>query len=69
MSFDDRLIFDLRPRLGPILHRVVCVGGLYFIMGSLEAILRIYKVLKYFTIQFFNDSFAFSLRTIQRIRP
>ncbi|CAG2184290.1 unnamed protein product, partial [Oppiella nova] len=33
----------VKPRLGPILHRVVCVGGLYFILGSLEAVLRIYK--------------------------
>ncbi|CAG2121887.1 unnamed protein product, partial [Medioppia subpectinata] len=24
-------------------HRVVCVGSLYFILGSLEAVLRIYK--------------------------
>ncbi|CAG2172848.1 unnamed protein product [Oppiella nova] len=33
----------VKPRLGPILHRVVCVGDLYFILGSLEAVLRIYK--------------------------
>ncbi|CAG2105504.1 unnamed protein product [Medioppia subpectinata] len=33
----------VKPRLGPILHRVVCVGSLYFILGSLEAVLRIYK--------------------------
>ncbi|XP_054154009.1 transmembrane protein 87A-like [Oppia nitens] len=33
----------VKPRLGPILHRVVCVGGIYFILGSIEAILRIYK--------------------------
>jgi hypothetical protein len=33
----------VKPRLGPMLHRVVCVGGLYFILGALEAILRVYK--------------------------
>ncbi|KAI1295467.1 Transmembrane protein 87A [Halotydeus destructor] len=33
----------VKPRLGPMLHRVVCLGGLYFVLGSLEALLRIYK--------------------------
>ncbi|RWS28673.1 transmembrane protein 87A-like isoform X1 [Leptotrombidium deliense] len=33
----------VKPRLGPMLHRVVCVGGLYFILSAIEAILRVYK--------------------------
>lgn len=27
-----------------MLHRVVCVGGLYFFLGAIEAVLRIYRV-------------------------
>ncbi|RWS01637.1 transmembrane protein 87A-like isoform X1 [Dinothrombium tinctorium] len=33
----------VKPRLGPMLHRVVCVGGLYFTLSAVEAILRVYK--------------------------
>lgn len=32
-----------RPRLGPMLHRVVCLGMVYFIAGSAEATLRVYR--------------------------
>lgn len=31
----------VKPRLGPLLHRVVCTGGLYFILASMEACLRV----------------------------
>ena len=33
----------VKPRLGPTLHRVVGIGGLYFIVASTEAWLRIVK--------------------------
>ncbi|XP_053213819.1 transmembrane protein 87A-like isoform X2 [Panonychus citri] len=33
----------VKPRLGPMLHRVVCVGGLFFTMSALEAMLRVYR--------------------------
>ncbi|XP_013778767.1 transmembrane protein 87A-like isoform X2 [Limulus polyphemus] len=33
----------VKPRLGPMLHRVVGVGALYFILGTVEAWLRIFK--------------------------
>ena len=33
----------VKPRLGPMLHRVVCVGGLFFTMSALEALLRVYR--------------------------
>ncbi|XP_074598604.1 transmembrane protein 87A [Brevipalpus obovatus] len=33
----------VKPRLGPMLHRVVCVGGLFFSLSALEAVLRVYK--------------------------
>jgi len=31
----------VKPRLGPILHRVVGIGGLYFILASVESSLRV----------------------------
>jgi len=31
----------VKPRLGPILHRVVRVGGLYFVLASIESTLRV----------------------------
>ena len=31
----------VKPRLGPLLHRVVCTGGLYFLLASVEACLRV----------------------------
>lgn len=33
-----------RPRLGPMLHRVVGVGALYFLLACVESYLRITKV-------------------------
>lgn len=33
----------VKPRLGPMLHRVVGVGGLYFILGTIEGCLRVLK--------------------------
>ena len=33
----------VKPRLGPTLHRVVGIGGLYFVIASTEAWLRIVK--------------------------
>ena len=33
----------VKPRLGPMLNRVVCVGALFFVMSGLEAVLRVYK--------------------------
>lgn len=33
----------VKPRLGQLLHRVVCVGFLYFTMSVLEVAMRIYK--------------------------
>ena len=33
----------VKPRLGPTLHRVVGIGGLYFALASTEAYLRIMK--------------------------
>jgi len=33
----------VKPRLGPTLHRVVGIGGLYFVIASSEAWLRIVK--------------------------
>ena len=34
----------VKPRLGQMLHRVICVGVLYFVMSVVEVTLRIYKV-------------------------
>lgn len=31
----------VKPRLGPILHRVVGIGGLYFVLASIESVLRV----------------------------
>jgi len=31
----------VKPRLGPILHRVVGIGGLYFLLASIESTLRV----------------------------
>jgi len=31
----------VKPRLGPILHRVVGIGGLYFVLASVESVLRV----------------------------
>ena len=31
----------VKPRLGPTLHRVVGVGGLYFLLASVESVLRV----------------------------
>jgi len=31
----------VKPRLGPILHRVVGIGGLYFLLASIESVLRV----------------------------
>jgi len=31
----------VKPRLGPLLHKVVCTGGLYFVLASVEACLRV----------------------------
>ena len=33
----------VKPRLGPTLHRVVGIGGLYFALASTEAYLRVMK--------------------------
>ena len=33
----------VKPRLGPTLHRVVGVGGLYFVLSVTEAYLRVTK--------------------------
>ncbi|TRY80974.1 hypothetical protein TCAL_02964 [Tigriopus californicus] len=33
----------VKPRLGPTLHRVVGIGGLYFVLASIESYLRIMK--------------------------
>lgn len=33
----------VKPRLGPLLQRVIFIGVLYFIFGSLEATIRIYR--------------------------
>ena len=33
----------VKPRLGPTLHRVVGIGGLYFVLAGTEAYLRIMK--------------------------
>ena len=33
----------VKPRLGPTLHRVVGIGGLYFIIAGTEAWLRVVK--------------------------
>ena len=33
--------YNFRPRLGPMLHRVVGVGVLYFILASVEGSLRV----------------------------
>lgn len=33
----------VKPRLGPLLHRILLLGGVYFILGSAEAGIRTYK--------------------------
>lgn len=33
-----------RPRLGPMLHRVVGTGGLYFILAAVESYLRVMHI-------------------------
>jgi len=33
----------VKPRLGPLLHRILLLGGVYFVLGSVEAGLRNYK--------------------------
>merc|ERR1719193_761710 len=33
----------VKPRLGPLLHKILLLGGIYFILGSVEAGLRTYK--------------------------
>jgi len=33
----------VKPRLGPLLHRILLLGGVYFILGSVEAGIRNYK--------------------------
>ena len=35
-----------RPRLGPMLHRVLAIGALYFILASIEGCLRVVTVSK-----------------------
>lgn len=35
------LVFVCRPRLGPMLHRVVGVGALYFVLACVESYLRV----------------------------
>ena len=34
----------VRPRLGPMLHRVLGMGALYFILGAVEGCLRVLRV-------------------------
>ena len=31
----------VKPRLGPTLHRVVFVGGLYFLLATIESVFRV----------------------------
>ena len=31
----------VKPRLGPTLHRVVGIGGLYFVLATVESVLRV----------------------------
>ena len=31
----------IKPRLGPMLHRIVGVGALFFILASIEAFIRV----------------------------
>ena len=33
----------VKPRLGPLLHRILLLGLIYFVLGSVEAGLRNYK--------------------------
>lgn len=33
----------VKPRLGPAFHKVLCVGGVYFILGSIEGCMRALK--------------------------
>ncbi len=45
LQFDaEAFSFNCRPRLGPTLHKVLAVGFLYFVLGSIEGCLRVLKV-------------------------
>ena len=33
----------VKPRLGPTMHRVLAIGGLYFVIATVEAYLRILR--------------------------
>ena len=33
----------VKPRLGPTMHRVLAIGGLYFFIATTEAILRVLR--------------------------
>ena len=36
------LCFNFRPRLGQTLHKVLAVGGLYFLLAAIEGCMRVH---------------------------